>query len=158
VMSSMDTLLNGVASLVATDLARLRPSISTGQLLRWSKIATAVLPLPAIYLASQGYSVLYLFFIADMVCAAAVFPIFFGMYARRLTGSAAAISIAAGLVVGTLFFPDPGFTRGSLLFSFGGALAASAVVATALTLAARQAGWRVFDFEQLRRRVQLLDS
>jgi Na+/proline symporter len=158
VMSSMDTLLNGVASLVATDLARLRPGVSTGQLLRWSKIVTAILPIPAIYLASQGYSVLYLFFIADMVCAAAVFPIFLGMYARRLSGSAAAISIVAGLIVGTLFFPDPGFTRGNLLLSFGGALASSAAVATILTLAAHQVGWRDFDFKQLQRRVHTLDS
>jgi Na+/proline symporter len=158
VMSSMDTVLNGVASLVATDLARLRPGVSTGQLLRWSKIVTAVLPVPAIYLASQGYSVLYLFFIADMVCAAAVFPIFLGMYAKRLTGPAAAASIVLGLVVGTLFFPDPGFTRGSLLMSFGGALATSAAAATILTLTAQQAGWRAFDFEQLRRRVHVLDS
>jgi Na+/proline symporter len=158
VMSSMDTVLNGVASLVATDLARLRPGISSGRLLRWSKIVTATLPVPAIYLASQGYSVLYLFFIADMVCAAAVFPIFLGMYAKRLTGPAAAASIVLGLVVGTIFFPDPGFTRGSLLMSFGGALATSAAAATILTLTAQQAGWRAFDFEQLRRKVHVLDS
>ena len=107
VMSSLDTLLNGIASAVTSDLARFKPNFSGALLLRYSRLITVVLVLPAILIASQGYSVLYLFLIADMVCAAAVFPVFWGLYSGRFGGYAALASSVVGLVVGTLFFPTP---------------------------------------------------
>ena len=103
-MSSLDTLLNGIASVVTTDLARFKPELKGTTVLSSSRAITVVLIIPAILIASQGYSVLYLFLIADMVCAAAVVPVFWGLYASRFAGGDALTASALGLVAGVLFF------------------------------------------------------
>ena len=72
VMSSMDTLLNGIASAITTEISRYGKRSS---LLTHSRIVTAALIVIPIIIASQGFSVLYLFLIADLVCAAVVFPV-----------------------------------------------------------------------------------
>ena len=133
-MSSVDTLLNGLASLVAVDLGRVTGPGTVARLRRLSQAATLALIVPAIVIASRGISVLYLFLIADLVCSAAVFPVFYGLYARRFGGGAAVAATLIGLAVGAWWFPwgfpAPG---GSFLVSFGGALGASAISALALS-------------------------
>lgn len=133
-MSSVDTLLNGLASLVAVDLGRVAGAGAATRLRRLSQAATLALIVPAIAIASQGLSVLYLFLIADLLCSAAVFPVFYGLYARRFGGAAGVASTLAGLAVGAWWFPwrfpEPG---GSFLLSFAGALLVSAVTALALS-------------------------
>ena len=168
VMSSMDTLLNGIASAVTSDLSRFRPELSGASLLRSSRWTTVVLVLPAIFIASRGYSVLYLFLIADLVCAAAVFPVFWGLYSRRFGGSAALASCVVGLVVGVLFFPTPEapYLTGwiididwatQLVVSFGFALGASTLLSLVLTgLAGRVGTLYVYDFNRLREQVRLI--
>ena len=168
VMSSLDTLLNGIASAVTSDLARFKPNFSGTLLLRYSRSITIVLVLPAILIASQGYSVLYLFLIADMVCAAAVFPVFWGLYSGRFGGYAALASSVVGLVVGTLFFPTPEapYLTGwiididwatQLVVSFGLALGASTLVSLALTVLSRRIRTaRVYDYSQLKDQVRLI--
>ncbi|MDR7485555.1 MAG: sodium:solute symporter [Armatimonadota bacterium] len=136
-MSSIDTLLNGLAAVFTADLARLRPAARAGQLLRSSRLITVALAVPAILIASRGYSVLYLFLVADLVCAAAMVPVFLGLYVPRLAGWAAAVSTLAGIAAGAAFFPDPGFMRGRLLTAFVLAAAVPAGLAALLTLASR---------------------
>lgn len=144
-MSSVDTLLNGLASLVAVDLGRVTGPGTVARLRRLSQTATLALIVPAIVIASRGISVLYLFLIADLVCSAAVFPVFYGLYARRFGGGAAVASTLIGLAVGAWWFPwgfpAPG---GSFLLSFGGALGASAL--SALALSGRG---RAYDFHSI---------
>ena len=53
-MSSMDTLLNGIASAVASDLAGARDAMSSSTLLRYSRGLTVVIILPAIFIAFPG--------------------------------------------------------------------------------------------------------
>ena len=166
VMSSLDTLLNGIASAVTADLARFKPDFGGPQLLRSSRLITVVLILPAILLASRGYSVLYMLLIADLVCAAALFPVFWGLYSRRFTGQAALASCIVGLVVGALFFPKPDFTpwldipkAGSFLVSFGSALGASALLSLILTgLGERVRVSANFDFARLKDQVRLIEG
>jgi Na+/proline symporter len=133
-MSSVDTLLNGLASLAAVDLGRLTRPLAAGTIRRVSRLATLALILPAIAIAAQGWSVLYLFLIADLLCSAAVFPVFYGLYAPRLGGAAAVLSTLGGLLAGAFWFPwwfpEPG---GSFLVSFGGALVVLAALAVALS-------------------------
>ncbi|GIX45923.1 MAG: urea transporter [Candidatus Tectimicrobiota bacterium] len=152
-MSSVDTLCNGIASLVAVDLHRALPQLSARALLRVSRIVTVGLALPVLWIAAQGYSVLYLFLIADLVCAAAVFPVFFGLYSARYTGTVAVLSTLAGLLAGGLLFPPPDFGRGSLLGAF--VLAALVPVGVSLVLTPRRAA---FDFTRLQRQVQLIQE
>ena len=163
VMSSMDTLLNGIASTITSDLARYRPDLAGGSLLRSSRIITAALIIPAIYVASQGWSVLYLFLIADLVCAAAIFPVFFGMYTRSFSAAGALISSLAGLVVGALLFPLPDFSAwnglplsGSTLYSFAAALGVSTVLSIVLNFVAVNRKVGEYDFTRLAQQVKLI--
>jgi Na+/proline symporter len=163
VMSSMDTLLNGIASTITSDLARYRPDLAGVSLLRSSRVITAVLIVPAIFVASQGWSVLYLFLIADLVCAAVLFPVFFGMYTRSFSASDALVSSVAGLVVGALLFPLPDFSAwnslplsGSTLYSFGAALGVSTVLSIALNLVSAGRKVQEYDFARLAQQVKLI--
>lgn len=167
VMSSLDTLLNGIASAVTSDLHRFKPSIKGVSLLRSSQAITVVLVVPAIFIASKGYSVLYLFLIADLVCSAAVFPTFWGLYSSRFGGAAALVSSIAGLVVGALFFPKSDFTpwlpdifwAGKFLASFGMALGVSTVLSLVLTaVAMRDRVATGYDFGRLREQVRLIED
>jgi Na+/proline symporter len=166
VMSSMDTLLNGIASAITVDLNRLRGSTGAG-LLRSSRMLTVLITIPAIAVAARGESVLYLFLIADLVCSAAVFPVFFGLFARNLTDRGACLSALSGLAVGLLFFPKPDFSPWfnpswlhlhhdfQFLASFGSALLVSTTVAVIANALAKE---KNFDFTILAKRVTLLEK
>ena len=134
VMSSMDSLLNGISSVFTADLAQLFPRLSGGKLLLFCRLGTAALVIPVIVIASNGYSVLYLFLIADLVCAATVFPVFYGLFSARIGQKTILISCIAGIIVGSLFFPNPDYEgwntipyAGRFLVSFGAAVGISAV-------------------------------
>jgi len=166
VMSSMDTLLNGIVGAVTTDLFHFRPHIKPRRLLLCARLLTVGTALPALLVASKGYSVLYLFLVADLICAGAVFPVFYGLYARRLSGPACLGSCLAGIAMGVLFFPQPDFTpwlnlpfAGRFLVSFGLAFGASAALAVV------QERWatfkqtaEAFDFNRLGRDVKLIEG
>jgi Na+/proline symporter len=152
VMSSADTLINGLASIVAVDAKRAMPG--TSALLRLSRYSTLLMAIPLLVIASQGYSVLYLFLVADLVCAAAVFPVFLGLYSERYTGLAATASTLAGLFAGWLIFPNPSMTEGSLFWSFVAALA----VSVAVSLAAMALGSRRFDLKSLAGSVRYIED
>ena len=165
VMSSLDTLLNGIASVVTSDLARFKPDLKGATVLSSSRAITVVLIIPAILIASQGYSVLYLFLIADMVCAAAVVPVFWGLYAPRFSGGDALTASALGLVAGILFFPTPEapYLTGwiitidfasQLIVSFAAALGVSVIASLVLTALRNRPE---YDFTQLREQVRLID-
>jgi hypothetical protein len=129
-------------------------------LLRTSRVLTVAIGIPAILIAAQGYDVLYLFLLADLVCAGAFFPVLYGFYARHLTGIAALCSAAIGILVGALFFPKSDFSPwlaipfgGDLLISFLAALLVSAGIAIGWNAVnANRAGVSGFDFNQLRLR------
>jgi Na+/proline symporter len=133
VMSSIDTLLNGITAVFTGDLLRL--SNQPEQVLFISRLLTVVVGIPAVAIAAQGYSVLYLFFIADLLCAALIFPVVFSLYNRYQTANNAFWSALIGMAVGLLFFPKPDFSPlfnvvggGDLLNSFAAALVTSTVV------------------------------
>ncbi len=146
VMSSADTLLNGMASALVSEQALRRPGSDAARALRAARLWTILLALPAVAIAARGYSVLYLFLIADLVCAGAAVPIFYGLFSSRHTGRRALGAAAAGIAVGALFFPKPDFTpwlplpgAGRFLISFGAALLVSA--AAALWPGGKREGW-----------------
>jgi Na+/proline symporter len=163
VMSTMSSLLNGVASVLAGDLMRLMPHLQTSGLLRASRFITVAIGLPAIGIAAQGFNVLYLFLLADLVCAGAVFPMIYGLYARRLTGTMAFWSSVIGIAAGALFFPQSDFTAwtplpfaGDLLVSFVVPVIVSVLIVLIWTaIASRQGNSRLFDFSILQTQIQL---
>ena len=89
VASSVDTLQNAMAALVAGELGSGRVSLAGA---RWVTVALAV---PAITLALADISVLRLFLIADLWAAIAVVPVFLGLW-RRVTPQAAIAGVIAG--------------------------------------------------------------
>lgn len=152
VASSVDTLENGLASVVAVE----RPALS----LRGARLATVAVMVPAVVVALQGYSVLRLFLTADLLCATAVVPALLGLW-RRATPTAA----LAGGIAGLVGAATPGvLTTGELVeglrlatfpagvptvWPFVGAILAS----TAVTVAVALAGRGEADLASLRARV-----
>lgn len=153
VMSTINALLNGLVSLFTIDLARLKPKVSHKSLVGIGRWFTVVLAGLAILVSTKGYSVLYLFLVADLVCVAAAFPAFYGMYAKRFTGASALIASLIGIIVGAYFFPDPSFARGNLFYSFLAALMSSGVVSVILGLFGKR-----FDFNILKEKVSKLNE
>jgi len=146
VASSVDTLQNAIASLVATETGA-----TTLVRARW---ITVLLMIPVILIALQGISVLRLFLIADLLCATAVMPVLMGLW-HRMSARAAVMGAIAG-VVGAV---APGWiTSGSLA---GGILAASfpgsiptlppflgaLLLSTLVSLALALSGWGHREFQ-----------
>jgi Na+/proline symporter len=157
VMSSLDTLINGIASVFTTDLVRLFPGMDGAGVLRLARGLAVLVGIPAIAIAAQGYNVLYLFLLADLVCAGALFPVLLGLYSRRLSGPMALWSTLIGIGSGALFFPRPDFTpwnglpwAGDLLVSFIVPVAVSALICGGwITWVAQQGRTEAFNFGRL---------
>ena len=174
VMSSMDTLLNGIASVFTVDLPRLRPGLSGAALLRPARAITALLIIPAAVVGYLFDSVLYLFLIADLVCAGAAVPAFAGMWERRLSGTAATASGLLGIAAGALFFPTRTLSgwwtyepltdawhilaSGNLLASFAIAVVVSTGAAAAFVAAARMRNAPAFDLDGISDAVRPLEA
>ncbi len=112
-ISSIDTLINAISSLIVVDgnkVIKLR-----GDYLNLSKQIIILLSLISFFLASQGLSILYLFLLADLLCCAAVLTIFFSFYSKSLNEKNSYISIITGLAAGILFFPSPDFSKSILI-------------------------------------------
>jgi Na+/proline symporter len=160
VMSSLDSLLNGIISVLIIDLRRLFPRSNESGLLRLSRGLTVAVSVPVVLIAAQGYNVLYLFLLADLVCAGALFPVLYGLYNRHITGTMAVTSSAVGIAVGALFFPKPDFTpwttipfAGDLLVSFAAPVVVSVGMVLIWSAIAPQSRSELFDFEQLQTRI-----
>ncbi len=152
VMSSIDTLINGIVSILVTRGISVERRVASDRLtLLRARILTVVIAILAVAIASRGYSVLYLFLVADLVCSAVMFPALYGLYATRITGLQAMIASAAGLVAGALFFPTPAFASWSglpanMLYSFSIALILSALLSVLFNRLSSNK--EAFSFEQ----------
>lgn len=104
VMSTVDTLLNATVATITIDNPKVLKKINNDSPLRFARIITVALMIPAILIASKGFSVLYLFFVADLVCVGVFFPIFYGLFNHKLTEEVALISAMLGVVSGVPFF------------------------------------------------------
>ncbi len=144
VMSTLGSLANGIASVIAADLAVLRPGTTPARRLaigRWATVAVGAAALPV---AIAQPSVTYVFLVADLFCAAAAVPVFAGLAGLRLPQAGLVASVVAGAIVGGVCFPRTdlvtplhdlrpllGLPAGlnAFLVSFGLAIAVSTAVA-----------------------------
>lgn len=147
VMSSVDTGISAISSIVAVDVGRAVPTATSASLMRLARWLVVLMSIPALVVAAQGYSVLYLFLLADLLCAAAAFPVFFGLFSRAHDGFAAMAGTLAGLVAGLVMFPMPGQPMTHLLESFLLAAVVPVVVIYALRFVRR--GNTAFDLDSL---------
>lgn len=75
--SSVDSLQNGITSLLSSDLLKIS---SNPELIKWMNRAILVgVNIAAVVKSAERYDVLGLFLVADLVCATSVFPVFLGL-------------------------------------------------------------------------------
>ena len=112
-ISSIDTLINAISSLIVVDGRKVLNF--KGDYLKLSKYFIVCLSMVAFAIASKGLSILYLFLLADLFCCAAVLTVFYSFYDKKLNEKNAYLSILIGLLVGLLFFPSPDFSKSILI-------------------------------------------
>ena len=112
-VSSIDTLINAISSLIIVDGNKIIKNNKNYLLL--SKQIIILLSIVAFFVASKGISILYLFLLADLFCCSAVLSIFYSFYSKSLNEKNTYISIIVGLTAGLLLFPSPDFSRSILI-------------------------------------------
>lgn len=115
VISSMDTLINAISSLIIIESKKIIKSKSSNFYLSTAKIFLILISCLVFLIASQGMSVLYMFLLADLLCCAAAIPVFYGMFKNDISGSNSMICVCAGLIAGLLLFPDLSFQNSILV-------------------------------------------
>ena len=108
-VSTIDTLVNAISSLIIADGKKINKN------LKHPNALVIFLSTIALFVASKGFSILYLFLLADLLCCAAVFPVFYGFYKKNLREKDLLVSIIIGLLLGFLLFPSPDFSRSILI-------------------------------------------
>jgi Na+/proline symporter len=114
-ISTVDTLVNAISSLVIVDAKTALGMKNKINYLKLSKYFIITLSFAAFIIASKGYSVLYLFLLADLFCCAFVITVFYSFYNKNLSEKTAYFSIVFGLVAGFLLFPTPDFSKSLLV-------------------------------------------
>ena len=112
-VSSIDTLINAISSLIIIDGNKVIKF--KGDYLKLSKQIIIILSLISFFVASKGLSILYLFLLADLFCCAAVLSVFYSFYSKSFNEKKAYISIIIGLIGGILLFPSPDFSKSLLV-------------------------------------------
>ena len=111
-ISSIDTLINAISSLIIIDTKKL---IKVKNSKKFSNQIIIGICIIAFIVASKGLSILYLFLIADLLCCAAVLTVFYGYYNKSFPELNAYVSILMGLLSGILLFPSPDFSKSILV-------------------------------------------
>ena len=114
-ISTVDTLINAISSLVIVDakaIFNLRKKIDY---LKISKYFIIILSIISFIIASKGFSILYLFLLADLFCCAFVLTVFYSFYNKKMNEKTAYVSIIIGLTFGFLLFPTPDFSQSLLV-------------------------------------------
>ena len=112
-ISSIDTLINAISSLIVVDGKKIINF--KGDYLKLSKQIIIFLSLVVFLVSSIGFSILYLFLLADLFCCAAVLSIFYSFYTKSLNEKNILASIIIGLIGGLLLFPSPDFSKSLLI-------------------------------------------
>ena len=114
-LSTIDTLINAISSLIIIDGKVVNKYFTGKKIQDKTNKVVLILCLLVFIFASQGFSILYLFLIADLLCCSAVITIFYGFYKKKIDTKLAIISILSGLISGLLFFPSQNFQSSILV-------------------------------------------
>ncbi len=113
-LSTIDTLINAISSLIIIDGKEINKFLSGREIKDKCNKLILLLCVIVFIFASKGYSILYLFLFADLLCCAAVVTIFYGFFKKKINTRLSLVSIILGLSSGLLFFPSQNF-QSSLL-------------------------------------------
>jgi len=114
-ISTVDTLVNAISSLIVVDGKATFNLNNKTNYLNFSKYFIVGLSIVAFIIASKGFSILYLFLLADLFCCAFVMTVFYSFYNKKMDEKNAYISIIIGLIGGILLFPAPDFSKSLLV-------------------------------------------
>ena len=114
-LSTIDTLINAISSLIIIDGKFVNKSLSGKEVKNKANIIILLLSVLVFILASKGFSILYLFLLADLLCCAAVITIFYGFFNKKINTKLASYTIFIGLFSGLLFFPSQNFQSSFLV-------------------------------------------
>tara|TARA_B110001452_G_scaffold231872_1_gene208927 strand:- start:1284 stop:2720 length:1437 start_codon:yes stop_codon:yes gene_type:complete len=114
-ISTVDTLINAISSLIVVDGKATFNVTNKINYLDFSKYFIVGLSIVTFIIASKGFSILYLFLLADLFCCAFVLTVFYSFYNKKLDEKTAYISIIIGLIGGFLLFPAPDFSKSLLV-------------------------------------------
>ena len=113
-LSTIDTLINAISSLIIIDGKEINKFLGGREIKNKSNKLILLLCVIVFVFASKGYSILYLFLFADLLCCAVVVTVFYGFFKKKINTRLSLISIILGLSSGLLFFPSQNF-QSSLL-------------------------------------------
>ncbi len=114
-LSTIDTLINSISSLIIVNGEQVNRSLKGKEIKTKANRVIFLLSIVVFILASRGYSILYLFLLADLLCCAAVITIFYGFFNKKINSNLAFSSIFSGLILGLLFFPSLNFQTSILV-------------------------------------------
>ena len=114
-LSTIDTLINAISSLILVNGEQINESLKGKDIKNKANLIILFLSILVFILASKGYSILYLFLLADLLCCAAVATIFYGFFNKKIDSKLAFSSILSGLICGLLFFPSTDFQSSILV-------------------------------------------
>ena len=114
-LSTIDTLINAISSLIIVNGNEINKRLSGKDIKNKTNLIILLLSILVFVLASKGYSILYLFLLADLLCCAAVVTIFYGFFNKKINSTLATYSIACGLLFGLLLFPSQNFQSSILV-------------------------------------------
>ena len=114
-LSTIDTLINAISSLIIVNGEQINITLKGKEIKKKANRIILLLSIAVFILASKGYSILYLFLLADLLCCAAVVTIFYGFFNKKINSNLAFLSIFFGLLTGLLFFPSLDFQTSILV-------------------------------------------
>ena len=114
-ISTIDTLINAISSIIVVDGKKFYLLLNQKNYLALSKVFVVILSIISFIIASKGFSILYLFLLADLLCCSAVFVVFYGFYQKKFKEKNAVLAILLGIFLGLLFFPSPDFSNSILV-------------------------------------------
>ena len=92
-LSTIDTLINAISSLIIVNGDQIAKTLSGKEIKNKANLIILILSILVFAIASKGYSILYLFLLADLLCCAAVITIFYGFFNKKINSKLAASSI-----------------------------------------------------------------
>ena len=114
-LSTIDTLINAISSIFIVNGSQINKSFSGKSVRNKTNYIIIFICILVFILASKGFSILYLFLLADLFCCSAVVTIFYGFFNKNINYQLSYLSIFSALITGLLFFPSTSFQSSMLV-------------------------------------------
>ena len=114
-LSTIDTLINAISSILIVNGNQISKCIFGNSLKNKTNYIILLISILVFVLASKGFSILYLFLLADLFCCTAVVTIFYGFFNKKISTQMSYLSILSALILGILFFPSMDFQSSILV-------------------------------------------